>query len=173
MGKDKTACDPTLLNRFFDEELAPDEHARVTKHLKDCPSCQEALRDYQVISTTLKIGLANEVSRAKIEQVEETVLDLIQRKRVPWWMRPTDLFATWKVYIPVTAMATLLVLFFTLVRHPATVSGRSAIISSFEGDVESVMILETPKSHQTILWFNEATISGDEEGGTQENQSAV
>jgi hypothetical protein len=33
--------------------------------------------------------------------------------------------------------------------------------------------LETPKTHQTILWFSEPLISGDEDNGIEENQSTV
>ena len=31
----------------------------------------------------------------------------------------------------------------------------SAIVSSFTGQISSVMIIETPKEHHTIIWFSE------------------
>jgi hypothetical protein len=162
-----------LLNRLFDQELAPDEYAWIDKHLKDCLSCQEALRDTQSISTLFKSNLVQELSRAKLEQVEDNVLGLIQRKEAPWWMKLRGLIVSKKFYVPITATVAVLVLLFSLARPPSSVSGPSAIINSFEGDVGSVMILETQKSRQTILWFNEASVSSGENGKTKTDQSAL
>ena len=173
MEKHKAICDSTLLNRLFDQELAPDEYAWIDKHLKDCRSCQETLRDTQSISTLFKGNLGKELSRAKLEQVEDNVLGLIQRKEAPWWMKLRGLFVSKKFYVPITATVAALFLLFSLARHPSSVSGPSAITNSFEGDVGSVMILETQKSHQTILWFNEVSVSSGENGETKTDQSAL
>jgi len=140
----------------------------VTHHLKYCPSCQKVLRDNQSVSTLLKTGLDEMLAHANLEQVEEGVLALIHSKRVSWWMKLRDQFVSKRFYVPATAIATGLVLFFALVRGPAPVPGPSAIINSFEGDVGCVMILETEKSHQTILWFSENPSPGADDGGLQQ-----
>jgi len=149
-------CDPGLIERFFDNELGPDEHRRVSKHLKSCPFCQKALRDNQAISTLFKSSLNKELSQTNLDDLEERVVDLIREKSVPWWKKITDLFVSRKLLIPATAMAAILI-FITLTRQPAPVSDPSAIIKSFSGDVSSVMIIETPKSRQTIIWYNESS----------------
>jgi anti-sigma factor RsiW len=166
MKMDHNCCDPAVLSRFLDKELGPDEHCRIDKHLKYCPACQKVLRANQSISTFLRAVLEEELSHADVEDFEEGVLDRIQRKGVPWWMKLRSLFLSKKFYVPAAAMATVLILLFSVVRRPAPEPGPSAIINSFKGDVASVMILETRKSHQTILWFNENLMSGDDNGET-------
>jgi anti-sigma factor RsiW len=165
---EKTTCDPTTLSRFFDEELGPDDHARTDKHLKHCPACRRILRGDQSIRAVFKDGLAEELSHAHVEELEERVLDLIRSKGLPWWTKPRAFFASKRFYVPAAAMATALILFFSVVRDPASEPGPSAIIKSFTGEISSVMIIETPKSQQTILWFNETLIPGDEDDEIQE-----
>jgi anti-sigma factor RsiW len=156
MKPDRNSCDPALLSRFLDQELGPDDRARIDKHLKHCPACRRVLRGDQSISALFKTGLKEELSHAEFEESEERVFDLIRSKGIPWWMKVTDLFRSKRFYVPAAAMATVLILVFSVVKRPASKSGPSAIVSSFKGDVASVMILETRKSQQTILWFNES-----------------
>jgi anti-sigma factor RsiW len=173
MKMDQITCDPNRLNRFFDGELGPDESARMAHHLKYCRSCQEALRDNQSVCTLLRTGLDEALARINFEEVEEGVLALIHRKRGPWWMKLRDQFVSKKFYVPAAAVATGLVLFFAFVTGPAPAPGPSAIINSFQGDVGSVMILETEKSHHTILWFSENPSPGGDDHGLQQIQTAL
>lgn len=165
MKMNQMTCDPNLLNRFFDEELGPDESARMAHHLKYCGSCQEALRDNQSVSALLRTSLDEALARISFEEVEEGVLALIHRKRGPWWMKLRDQVVSKRFYVPAAAVATGVVLFFALVTGPAPAPGPSAIINSFQGDVGSVMILETEKSHHTILWFSENPSPDGDDGG--------
>jgi len=173
MKMDPTICDPALLNRFFDQELGPDEYALMTEHIKHCPSCQKALQDAEAISALFSTALDKELSRAKLEKVEEKVLAFIRRKKTPWWLKLGHLLVARRFYVPATAVIAGLILYFSFLAPPTSVSGPSAIINSLKGNVGSVMILETPKSHQTILWFSEPLISGDKDNGIEENQSTV
>ncbi len=152
-----TKCDPALLNRFFDQEIRPEERAKVSEHLKDCSLCQKALQDNKYLSALFKAGLDKELSQANLDGLDQRVLSLIRRKRFSWWMKTKDLFVSKRFLIPATAMATIFVLFFSLARDPASVSGPSAIVKSLTGDLSSVMIIEEPKSRQTIIWFNETS----------------
>jgi anti-sigma factor RsiW len=158
-------CDQGLLNRFFDEELGPGEYAHMTEHLKACPACQRVLRENQALSNHLGAGLDEELSRADLERVEENVLALIRRKETPWRTRLRDLLVSKRFFVPATAMVAVFVLFFALFRHPSSMPGPSAIVSSVEGDVASVMILETPESHQTIVWITENLASNGSDNG--------
>jgi hypothetical protein len=173
MKMDQTTCDPTLLNRFFDEELGPDEYAPMIHHLKSCPSCQKAFRDNQSVSSLLKAGVDGALAHVSLEELEEAAVALIHRKGAPWWMRLGNLLVSRKFYVSATAMATGLVLFFALVRGPAPVPGPSALINSFEGDVASVMILETQRSHQTVLWFSENANAVGDDRSSEQNQTAL
>jgi anti-sigma factor RsiW len=167
MKMDQKTCDSNLLNRFFDEELGPDESARMAHHLKYCPSCQETLRHNQSVSTLFRTGLDEVLAPINFEKVEEGVLALMHKKRGPWWMKLRDQLVCKRFYVPAAAAAAGLVLFFALVTGPAPAPGPSAIINSFEGDVGSVMILETEKAHHTILWFSENPSSGGDDLGLQ------
>ena len=164
-------CDPGLLNRFFDEELGPGEFAHITEHLKACPACQRVLRENQTLSNHIRAGLDEELFRADLKRIGENVLALILRKETPWWTQLRDLLVSKRFFVPATATVAVLVLFFVLFRHPSSMSGPSAIISSVEGDVASVMILETPDSHQTVVWISENLISDEEDKGNKEEQS--
>lgn len=157
MKRVHTKCDSALLSRFFDQELGPEERAGISEHIQNCPSCQKALQDNKYISALFKAGLDKELSQTDLDDLDQKILALVRRKRFPWRMRLRDLFISKKFLIPATAMATILVLFFSLTREPVSVSGPSAIINSITGDLSSVIIIETPKSRQTIIWFNEAS----------------
>jgi hypothetical protein len=168
MKMDQKTCDSNLLNRFFDEELGPDEFARMTHHLKYCPSCQEVLRHNRSVSKLLRTGFDEALAPIDFKALEQGVLALIHKKRGPWWMKFKDQLVSKKFYIPAAAVATGLVLLFALVTGPAPAPGPSAIIDSLEGGVGSVMILETEKAHHTILWFSESPSPSVDDGGLQQ-----
>ena len=156
MKKAHHECDEELIDRYFDGELSLKEHDRISRHLKDCPSCQKTLQNNQAISTVFRDNLKREVSQADFGVLETRVLDQIRQKENPWWERITKLFFSNKLLIPATAVAAL-ILFFAITREPTTISGPSAIIEAFSGEVSSVMIIETPKSRQTIIWYKETS----------------
>ena len=132
MKKDKMLCDPTLLSRFIDEEIEPDQYIMISNHIKHCPSCLEFLQENHSLSTFFKKFLEKELSHIHVEDVEEQVLDLIKRERVTWWIKLRDFFASKRFYVPATTMATVLLIFLTLSRYPATVCEPSAIVNSFK-----------------------------------------
>ena len=156
MKKAAIKCDPALVSRFSDGELGPDEHVLVSSHLEDCPSCQKTHRENQALSTLFKTTLERELPLLNLHGLEQGVIDKIQAGRRAWWHGFKDLFPPRKFLIPAAAMAAMFVLFFSLMRPFAPVTAPSAIINSFTGEISSVMIIETPKSRQTIIWFSEA-----------------
>ncbi len=150
----KNMCDPILLNGFIDQELEPEEHARVEEHLENCVSCREAVGDSRKISMIFTKTMQNEVERTSPDI--ENLVKIIRDDKEPWWMKFKDMFDFTKILVPVTAMAAAcLVVYFLNVKQPVPVSGPSAIIDSFTGNISSVMILETPETHRTIIWYNE------------------
>lgn len=148
-------CDPMQLSRFLDQELGPDESARTEAHLRNCPSCQKAVQDQHALSALFNAKVEKTVSRTDFDHLERNVLTRIRAKQSPWWERAASLIFSRRILIPAVSMAAILIFFFSYPRPPAQVSGPSAIINSFTGDLSSVMILETPRSRQTIIWFDE------------------
>lgn len=157
MKKDTDKCNPVLLNRFFDGEIEAHEHARTSEHLKNCPFCQKSFQENQTLSLFLKAGVDRAVSQTNFAAAEDTVLRKIRKKQVPWGTKIKELIATRRFLIPAAAMATLIFLVLTFTPPHPSVSGPSAIVSSVTGDISSVMIIETPGTRQTIIWFNETS----------------
>jgi len=149
-------CNEELMGRYLDGEVSQEEHDGISKHLKDCLSCQKILRDNQSISTVAINTLEKETSHADFSVLETRVLDRIRQKENPWWKRLVKRFSSLRILIPATALAAL-VLFFAIPRSPTTISDPSAIVEAFSGEVSSVMIIETPKSRQTIIWYKETS----------------
>jgi len=156
MKKAHHECDEELIGRYFDGEVSRKEHDRISRHLEGCPTCQKILQDNQAISTVFRDNLEREVSQADFGVLETRVLDQIRQKENPWWKRLAKRFSSIRILIPATALAAL-ILFFTITRSPTTISGPSALIESFSGEVSSVMIIEAPNSRQTIIWYKETS----------------
>ena len=167
MTTGQQACDPTALDRFLDQEVGPEERAQISEHLGHCVPCQKALQDIQAISTLFKTSMEREISYGRLEDVEGQVMTRVHETKVSWWIKLKELLFSKKFYIPATAAAAA-ALFVYLTMPSAPVRGPSAIINSFTGEITSVMIIETPGSRQTILWFHETSAAGEEENGMEE-----
>ncbi len=161
-------CDPILLCHYFDRELGPEDKEKVDEHLKTCPSCQKALQDHQLISAHFKADLKAKLSKTNLDLLEKSVLNRVQDRRVFWWTKISDLLFLKRVYIPTTAVAAALVIFFTVLYYPASPSGPSAIVTSLTGQSSSVMIFETLNTQQTILWFKEELPLNGEDDAIQD-----
>ena len=164
MTTNKTSCNSKMLGCFFDRELASDEYARIRGHLERCEPCQREFRDNQFISTFVKICVEEALSRVNLQELEERVVSRIRTKRDPWWIQLKNLCLSKRFYVPAAAMAAIVIMFFHLATTRTPASGPSAIINSLQGNFASVMILETQKSRQTILWIHEAPDLWDNNG---------
>lgn len=161
-------CAPALISLYLDGELGPDIESWLKDHLKGCHCCQKALSDYRSASSLLKASADKALSRANLEVLEEEVLGRVRKVRPGRWERLRYLLLPKKILIPAAAVAGALILFLAYPRPPSPVSGPSAIVNSFTGEVLSVMIIETPGSRQTVIWFREAVMNGGESNETQD-----
>jgi hypothetical protein len=158
MNQSKGSCDPAMISRFFDQELDQEEYDQVARHIETCPLCQKTLDELELLS-----GMANETirenwSEAAKGSVEEKVLESILKTKAPWWIKARGLFLSKKILIPLTTSAALILFLSVFFRSPAQ-TGPSAIVTSLSGNMSSVIIMETPQTHQTILWFKESSTS--------------
>ena len=156
MAVEKEFCNEELLNRYLDRETTPEETQRVDRHLQRCPACRQQLQ----LQGELAQQVRREISAARravdFEQLQRRILSAARRPRHAWvdWR---ETLLSWKLLVPVAATAVLaLFVFNSLFQAPAP-PGPSAIINSFTGRVSSVMILETPQSHHTVIWYEEST----------------
>ncbi len=154
MRTDAETCHPATVSRFYDRELDRESYDRVKKHIDTCRKCRTYLSNLAAISEHVKGPLAEGTAGLQPYRVEEGVLAAIQEKQRPWWENTKERLLSKAVLIPATALVSLCLLMFVLLRSPA-VSGPSAIITSLSGDAASIVIMETPETGHTILWFTE------------------
>ena len=155
MKTDKSYCDPEILSRFFDGETGPGEEDFVLEHLKTCEQCQRELKRNAQLSKRYQGKLHKELSGIHAAALEEKILERIRKNRSRFWPGILDLFTSMKFLVPAAAAIGLVFFVFITLKGPSPDSPPSAIINSFTGEVSSVMILETPQTHQTIIWINE------------------
>jgi len=160
-------CDQRTLSRFLDQEVESEECSQIVEHVKQCQLCRRALKDHESISSLFKADLTKEISRAKLEGLEEDIITVLQRREVSWLKKVSGFLTSRKFYLPAAAVATALALFVYLTGSPAPVSGPSAIINSFTGEMSSVMIIEIPTSRRTILWYHETSMPSEDDNGVQ------
>ncbi len=90
----------------------------------------------------------------------------VREKPVPFWEKLAGRLPSGRILVPVSSLAMLLILCLALFRYTyfTDESGPSAIVDSFTGNVTSVVIIETPESRQTIIWFSETPdLAGDQD----------
>ena len=173
MEKDAKICNSELLERYLDQELGPEDASVVEQHVKKCPSCQHALRAHQIVSGLFKAKMNDMLAQTSLQSIETTVVAAIDRHRASWWTTLLNLFVSKRFYVPATAAVAGLVLLGIFLTPSPPVATPSAIVSSFKGDVGSVMFLETPTSHQTVIWFNEPVSSNGPNGTQGSDGSAI
>ena len=147
-------CNPELISRYYDEELGQTERSQVESHILECPSCRQVLEDLKGISARYRDHLVNQSAGIDGRGIERHVLGEIRQRKAPWWVKAKEALSLKKALIPATATVAMGLLLFVVLRAPVPDSP-SAIVSSVSGDVSSIIILEAPETHQTILWFNE------------------
>jgi len=168
MAGQKNLCDLILLNRYADQETNPEETRQVEAHLLSCPQCRQALAEQRQLAELLQQGVFAAQQAVDFDRLEKRILTA-DRRPSGIWSDIRDWVLSWKVALPVAAAAAALILFFysPLFQQPSP-SGPSAIINSFTGRVTSVMILETPRSQQTVIWYSEEPPTDNASENTQE-----
>lgn len=148
-----------------------------------CPMNEQAMgrssgrkqrREEETISTLYKRALNGVQCPSRLLNVEEMVVAAIRQDKVPLQRKVKAFLSSRRFYVPATAMAAALVLFFVVFSgSPRPVAGPSAMISYVSGEIESVMILETRKTHRTILWFSETGKPLEKEVSVEQGRSTM
>jgi anti-sigma factor RsiW len=154
MQRNLPCCNSELISRYYDGELSQAERSQVESHILVCPSCNKTLEDLKRISDQYRVHLAHQSVGIEARETEKHVLDRLRRAEAPWWAKAKDTFLSKKTLISAPAVVVAALLLITVLRVPVPDSP-SAIVTSVSGDVSSIIILEAPETHQTILWFNE------------------
>jgi anti-sigma factor RsiW len=151
---DANTCDEMLLDRYLDDDLDTIDKAQVEAHVARCRQCRRQVAALQAFSQKLRDRVQHAADSVDFVDLEKQVLNkaLRQHRFRGGFSRFVD---SLKYTLPATAAAGLLLFFAysNYVIQPPPVP--SAIINSFTGSMSSVIILETPETRQTILWYNE------------------
>lgn len=146
-------CKSELISRYLDNELDGEELKRAENHIAGCDSCKIRLSDYKKINAGLNIPLYPQ-SESGTAEFENNVIEAIKGKENSGLGNWKEYFFQKRVLVPAGLAVSALLMFFTVFNEPVP-TGPSAIISSLSGPGSSIMIMETPETRQTILWFNE------------------
>jgi anti-sigma factor RsiW len=158
-------CDPERLSRYHDDELTFQDREQVEAHLETCPVCRSMLADFNRLSHMTREHADRSLAAFDSEALTQGVLTRMPRSpRAPvnWrsWFKPSRLFLP----VAVTVLALAIYIIPRPFRSESTGAPPSAIINSFTGAVTSVMLFETPNTHQTIIWISEdATTNGEDD----------
>lgn len=167
MSATHQSCDPRLLNRYYDGELGPARHEKVARHIEGCPHCRRELAALEQLSGGVAATVQAAADKAPLDGLEARVMAAIRDREpaAPSWLK--GLLVPRRL-VPVAAVVIALIAVGVSLRMPDAAVEPSAIVESFSGSVSTVMIVETPETRQTILWFEEE-INGEEEH-EQDNQ---
>jgi anti-sigma factor RsiW len=154
MQENLSHCNSELINQYYDGELDQAERSQVESHILVCPSCRKILEDLKAISDQYGVHLAHQSVGVDTHETEKHVLARLRKEEAPWWAKAKETLFSKKALFSATATAGVALLLIAVLQTPVHDSP-SAIVTSVSGDVSSIIILEAPETHQTILWFNE------------------
>jgi anti-sigma factor RsiW len=164
----KNGCDPKLLDPYCDAELSIEESNSVKAHLNGCPACRARIEGRHKIAGVLRTEINRALSHTNFDRVEEQIIRKIRKERLkePSWLQ--RLFFSKSFFMPVSALTAALLIFFFIYNPLSPEPVPSALINSFTGSISSAMIIETPETRHTILWFSEdSTLAGEENAAHQ------
>ncbi len=167
-----------LLPLFFDGELDPRQMRMVALHSTRCTTCERDLRQLERVQELVSDNINTAVDEVDFESFWPGVQRRLSTTRQPWWPRLRawmgDGEHTWMIRLPALAaaaiVAVLAFLLLTRAPQPTTAPGASQLaavdnatsIESLDTDVDSVAVLNDPETRTTVLWVNDATLSGDQ-----------
>ncbi len=146
-------CDTEMISRFMDNELHGEDLITAKRHVASCEACSKRLDAYGIIGSGLNSFMSAQ-TWASGQDIEARVIDRIRQKETRL-QGLLDFVLSRRMFIPAGLAVSLSLVLMVFLNNPAP-AGPSAIISSLSGTGSSIMIMETVKSRQTILWVKES-----------------
>jgi anti-sigma factor RsiW len=163
-GRMKSECSSVsrLLDKYFDQEVTPEERSLVEGHLPDCPACRMALDSMQNLRRLIKSPVEEAVEKETFPWVWEKIEKGIQRKERPglWdflksWLDVTP-FLKRKILIPAVAAAVIFVLITAPLLFKKTTSDPTlSVVQYVESETYNVMVYELETPQVTVIWLFE------------------
>ena len=145
----------SLLEKYVDGELRPDDRASVGEHLQGCPRCQRALNELLALRSHLRAAVEVGVAGAPLAGVWKGVAERLESPGVMerlWWAGKALLFPfrPLKALAWGAALAIILLLALPVVTPPPT---PRVVVESVES-VHPVMVFQGEDA-MTVIWLFE------------------
>jgi hypothetical protein len=149
-----------LLDKYFDQEVTPEERSLVEGHLPNCSACQMALDSMQNLRLLIKGPVEEAVEKENFPWVWERIERGIQRKEslglldfLKSWLDVTPLLKR-KILIPAVAAAVVLILITAPLLFKETTSYPTlSVVEYVESETYNVMIYELEDEKVTVIWL--------------------
>ncbi len=161
-GSMKSECSSVsrLLEKYFDQEVTPEERSLVEDHLPDCPACRMALNSMQNLRILIKSPVEEAAEKENFPWVWEKIEKGIQRKERPrlWdflksWLDVTP-FLKRKILIPAVAAAVILIFITAPLLFKKTTSYPvQSVVEYIESETYNVMIYQLESQKMTVIWL--------------------
>jgi len=151
-----------LLDKYFDQEVTPEERFLVEGHLPNCSACQMALDSMQNLRLLIKGPVEEAVEKENFPWVWERIERGIQRKErlglldfLKSWLDVTPLLKR-KILIPAVAAAVVLILITVPLLFKKTTSYPTlSVVEYVESETYNVMVYELESPQVTVIWLFE------------------
>ena len=151
------------LSQFVDNALPPETRTSLERHLPTCPACQRIVKSYQSIDHRIIQNIHRHSRRVNNTALEQELLVKIKKEKATkpsdfsFFQGMIDFIKGKKIYLQMASFAAILVMSIAFLQDQKVVfHSPSAIVNSIDGDMASVMILETREQRHTIIWYKES-----------------
>jgi hypothetical protein len=149
-----------LLEKYFDQEVTPEERSLVEGHVPDCSACRMALDSMQNLRMLIKNPVEEAVGKESFPWVWEKIEKGIQRKErlglwdfLKSWLEVTPLLKR-KILIPAVAAAVILIFITAPLLFKKTTSYATlSVVEYVESETHNVMIYELENEKVTVIWL--------------------
>lgn len=147
MKKTCTRYTPEDISRFIDNELSQHLCGELEQHLNTCPDCSRLVEQYQTLSAVFSDHADNKGLKIDPDALKQKHESVAQAS-------PNRILGN--IYMKLASVAAILMIsLYAFQGNIFRSTGPSAIVTSVDTNVSSVMIIETQKKHHTIIWFSE------------------
>ena len=144
------------LSCYVDKELSPEESVSVSAHLETCEYCSKISNKLGAIGDAFHQGTQTVLQDTGADDMLQQVLKRTVKKSPGLFQKVLDYLSP-KLYLKIVTIVAIIGISLVYFQQPQfnKPTGPSAIVNSVDGDISSVMIIETLETKHTIIWFSE------------------
>jgi hypothetical protein len=151
-----------LLEKYFDQEVTPEERSLIEDHLSGCSACRSTLLSMGNLRNLIKSPVEEAVEKETFPWVWEKIERGIQQEEKPglwetlWsWLDIISLRKK-KILIPAAAAVVILILITTPLLYKKMSSyPNPSVVEYVESETYNVMVYEPETPQVTVIWLFE------------------